>query len=579
MPDDLTTGGLAEDPIAMEVFANRLLSISEEMGNALIRSSFSTNIKERRDASVGLLDAAGRCITQAAHMPMHLGSLLGSVLAVLERYPAEAMQEGDAFICNDVFLAQGTHQPDITIVTPIFHGSRVRFFAANVGHHSDVGGPHPGSMSQSARTIFEEGIRIPVMRFTRGGRIDEDLLNMIAHNTREPEERALDLRVQVAVNQRGAELMARLVAAEGIEAVERSVDDLLRYTRRRLKARVAALPDGTYRGERWMDSDGVAGGERLPLRVAVTIRGSDMALDFDGSGPQARGALNLSRSGLEATCAYAVKSMLDPDIPPNSGLFGAFDITAPEGTIVNPRFPAATCTRAITANRVAGAIIAALNQAVPADRRMSASNDSVPAMVISGRRASGTYVYIETLGGGVGALHGQDGMEASHVHVTNSSNLPAEALEVEYPILVDEYALVQDSGGAGRWRGGLGIARQIRSRSDETLFTARSDGHFAVAPGLDGGGEGGAANLTFLPVDGKARSLGGSATAIAMPAGAAARVETPGAGGFGDPAKRDPRALAADLADGKTSRQKAVRDYGEEAVAKAEAIWSNKGDG
>jgi N-methylhydantoinase B len=577
MPDDLTTAGVTEDPIAMEVFANRLLSISEEMGNALIRSSFSTNIKERRDCSVGLLDAAGRCVTQAAHMPMHLGSLLGSVIAVLDRHPAEAMQEGDSFICNDVFLAHGTHQPDITIVTPIFHGGRVRFFAANVGHHSDVGGPHPGSMSQSARTIFEEGIRIPVMRFTRGGQIDEDLLNMIAHNTREPDERALDLRVQVAVNQRGAELMHRLVAAEGIEAVERSVDDLLRYTRRRLRSRISALPDGTYHGERWMDGDGIPGGEMLPLRASVTIRGSDMMLDFAGTGPQARGALNLSRSGLEATCAYAVKAMLDPDIPPNTGLFGGFGITAPEGTIVNPRFPAATCTRAITANRVAGAIIAALNQAVTPDRRMAASNDSVPAMVISGRRATGTYVYIETIGGGIGAALGQDGMEASHVHLTNSSNLPAEALEIEYPVLLDEYALIEDSGGAGQWRGGLGIARQIRSRSDETVFTARSDGHIAVAPGLDGGLDGGGANLTFFPAGGPPHSLGGSATAIAMVAGAAARVETPGGAGFGDPAKRDPMALGQDLADGKTSRKNAVRDYGEKAVTEAESLHVTKG--
>lgn len=577
MPDDLASG-LAEDPIAMEVFANRLLSISEEMGNALVRSSFSTNIKERKDCSVGLLDAQGRCVTQAAHMPMHLGSLLGSVVSVLERYPVEAMAEGDAFICNDVFLAHGTHQPDITIVTPIFHAGRVRFFAANVGHHSDVGGPHPGSMSQSARTIFEEGIRIPVMRFTRDGRIDEDLLNMIAHNTREPEERALDLRVQVAVNQRGAELVMRLIEAEGIEVVERSVEDLLRYTRRRLRMGIAALPDGTYRGERWMDGDGVAGSDLLPIRVAVTISGSDILLDFDGTGPQARGALNLSRSGLEATCAYAVKTMLDPEIPPNSGLFGGIGITAPEGTIVNPRFPAATCTRAITANRVAGAIIAALNQAVPPERKLAASNDSVPAMVLSGQRAGGTYVYIETLGGGVGAMHGQDGMDASHVHVTNSSNLPAEAMEIEYPVLVDQYALVEDSGGAGRWRGGLGILRQIRSRADDTLFTARSDGHVAVAPGLEGGRDGGPAEVVFLPTDGPPQALGAGVTAIPMRTGAAARVETPGGAGLGDPAARDPLALAEDIADGKTSRAKAVRDYGETAVAAAEALWITQGD-
>jgi N-methylhydantoinase B len=566
----------AADPIAMEVFANRLLSITEEMGNVLVRASFSTNIKERKDCSVGMFDVRGRCIAQAAHMPMHLGSLMGAVVTVLERYRPEQMRQGDAFVCNDVFLARGTHQPDINIITPIFCDGAVKFFAANTGHHSDVGGPNPGSMSQSAKSIFEEGIRIPVIRLVRAGELDVDLLEMIAHNSREPAERMLDLRAQVAVNERGAELMRRLVATDGIAATEAAIEALLAYTKRRLRARIAALPDGEYSGERWMDGDGVPGGPPLVLRAKVVVKGEDLLLDFAGSGPQARGALNIAPNALEATCYYAVKALLDPDLPANSGLFDAIRISAPEGSIVNPRFPAATAARAIACNRLSGAIFDAMNPVLPPEKRMAHSHDSVPAILVSGQRRTGTYVYIETIGGGAGARHGADGAEAVQMHVTNSSNLPAEAFEIEYPLLVDEYALVPDSGGAGQWRGGLGIARQVSSRVDGSVLTARGEGHEKVAPGLDGGLPGGRATLVIEPGTPRERLLPTATTALPMTTGIGVRMETPGGGGLGDPAARHPHALAADILDGKVSRHAAERDYGKDRVAAALAAWRER---
>ena len=574
MPDTQPAPGA--DPVAMEVFANRLLSITEEMGHILIRASFSTNIKERKDCSVGMFDAKGRCIAQAAHMPLHLGSLLGAVRSVLEHTPASRMVEGDAFICNDVFLARGTHQPDITIVTPIFHQGRVAFFAVNTGHHSDVGGPYPGSMSQSARSIFEEGIRIPVMRICRAGELDEDLLAMIAHNSREPVERTLDLKAQVAVNWRGAALMLRLVEADGIAAVERAIDDLIAYTGRRLRARIAALPDGEYRGERWMDSDGVAGGEPIRLCAKVVIKGSDLLIDFEGSAPQARGAMNVAGVALEATCYYAAKALLDPELPANSGLFETVRIAAPEGSILNPRFPAATAVRAITCNRAAGAIFDAMAQVVAPERNMAGSHDSVPLLLVSGQRRSGTYVYIEVIAGGIGARLGEDGADATQVHTTNSSNLPAEALEIEYPLLVDEYALVPDSGGAGRWRGGLAIGRQIRARGDGAVLTARGEGAITAAPGFAGGQPGGLATLRHSPGTAQERRLPTATTALPMQAGDSVRMETPGGGGFGDPAQRAPAAIAADIMDGKVSRAAAERDYGADRVAAALAAWEDR---
>jgi N-methylhydantoinase B len=542
------------DPIAMEVFSNRLLSITEDMGSTLIRSSFSTNIKERKDCSVGLFDAGGRLIAQAAHIPLHLGSLLGSVHAVLAHCDVAHMRDGDAFVLNDPYLAGGTHMPDIAIVTPVFIDGAVRAFAANVGHHSDVGGPVPGSISGRARSIFEEGLRLPVIRLVRGGELDEDLLALIAHNSRDPEERSLDLKVQVATNVRGVSLMRDLVRRMGLAAVTAVVDDLLAYTARRLRNRIRDMADGEAGFTAWLDDDGL-GGDPVPIRATVAVRGDTLAVDFAGTAPETRGAFNVPESALRATVYYTVKTLLDPDLPPNSGLFDCVAIRAEPGTLVNPRFPAAVGARSITCNKIARALFGAFAQLLPADRAMASSHDSVPAIIFSGprRTGDGSFVYLETIGGGMGARCDTDGMEAIHVHLTNTSNLPVEALENEYALLVDEYVLVPDSGGAGRHRGGLGIARQIRATRDGVVFSVRSDGHVLGAPGLAGGMPGGTARLVRNIGTGSEETLSSKTASIVLAAGETVRIETGGGGGFGVPSERDPAALAADLRDGKVS--------------------------
>ncbi|HEX3405459.1 MAG TPA: hydantoinase B/oxoprolinase family protein [Acetobacteraceae bacterium] len=552
------------DPIAMEVFSNRLLSITEDMGNTLIRSSFSTNIKERKDCSVGLFDAGGRLIAQASHIPLHLGSLLGSVQAVLARYDVTQMRDGDAFVLNDPYLAGGTHMPDISIVTPVFIGGAVRAFAANVGHHSDVGGPVPGSISGRARSIFEEGLRLPVIRLVRGGELDEDLLALIAHNSRDPDERSLDLKVQVAANARGVRLTQELVGRMGQAAVTEAVDDLLAYTARRLRNRVRDMADGQSSFTSYLDDDGL-GGDPVPIRATVIVRGETLTVDFAGSGPETRGALNVAESALRATVYYAVKTLLDPNLLPNSGMFECIDIRAEPGSLVNPRFPAAVGARSITCNKIARALFGAFASLLPPDRAMASSHDIVPAIIFSGPRRGddGTFVYLETVGGGMGARSDADGMEAIHVHLTNTSNLPAEALENEYSLLVDEYALVADSGGAGRYRGGLGIARQIRATRDGIVFSVRSDGHVLGAPGLEGGGQGGTARLLRNAGTNQQEALSSKTASIVLAAGETIRLETPGGGGFGNPADRDPASLAADVRGGKISPARARQDYGD----------------
>lgn len=561
------------DPIAMEVFSNRLLSMTEDMGNTLVRSSFSTNIKERKDCSVALFDGLGRLVCQASHVPLHLGSLMGSVTAVLKACPVERMRDGDAFICNDPYLAGGTHMPDISIVTPVFIDGAVRFFAANIGHHSDVGGSVPGSISGTARSIFEEGLRIPVIRIVRAGELDEDLLNLVSQNSREAEERSLDLKVQIATNERGKRLLQGLAAQMGLAAMTAAIDDLLAYTARRLRNRIRDMQDGKASFVAFLDDDGL-GGEPVPLQANVIVEGERLILDFAGSGPQARGAMNVAESALLATCYYVVKTLLDPELLPNSGMFACVEVSAPAGSIVNPAYPAPVGARSITCNKVARALFGAFAQLLPPERAMASSQDVVPVIIFSGqrRRNDGTFVYLESMGGGAGARYDGDGMDGIHVHITNTSNLPAEALENEYALLVDEYALVEDSGGAGRHRGGLGIARQISATRDGIVFSARSDGHRAGAPGLFGGRDGRVARLLRDHGTERETELSSKISNLVLEAGQSVRLETPGGGGFGPPAERTLAALAEDIRSGKCSRAAAERDYGVERVEQALAL-------
>ncbi|HTK00541.1 MAG TPA: hydantoinase B/oxoprolinase family protein [Bordetella sp.] len=564
MAESNRTDDVLADPIGMEVFCNRLLSITEDMNNTLVRASFSTNIKERKDCSVALFDAAGRLVAQGTQIPLHLGSLDGAMQAILERHPVDSIADGDIFICNDPYLANGSHLPDINIVTPVFWEGRLCFFAANIAHHADVGGPVPGSIAGGLNSIFAEGIRIPVTRIARAGKIDDDLLNLICANTRDPEERLLDLRVQMATNRRGAAAMQGLIRQMGLDAVLRSVDDVIRYTRRRLLNRIAELKQGSYTFHSDLDDDGL-GGDPVRIQVMLTVHPDRLHFDFTGSGRQARGAMNLPVNALRASVYYAVKALLDPDIAPNAGLFEPIDIYAPLGTITNPEHPAAVGARSITAQKVAGAIFGAFRGLLPPEKIMASGNDCCPAIVFSGKWATrpGQFVYLETLGGGAGARHDSDGMDAIHVHMTNTSNLPVEALENEYPLLMDEYSMIPDSGGAGRTRGGLAIAKQIRALVPGIVFSARSDSHtVGVATGVDGGLDGRRARLVRNHGTPRQEELFSKTASITLEADESVRIETPGGGGYGAPALRTPERLRRDLLDGKVGEAAARDVYG-----------------
>ena len=556
------------DPIAMEVFSNRLLSITEDMNNTLVRSSFSTNIKERRDCSVALFDGRGRLVAQGTQIPLHLGSLAGGVDALLRDVALADMRDGDVFICNDPYLANGSHLPDINLITPVFWEGRLVAFAANTGHHADVGGAVPGSIAGGSRSIFEEGIRIPVTRIMAAGEVVTDLMKLIVSNTRDPVERELDLRVQIATNARGADAVRDLMRRQGADSVRRAMSDVIAYTRRRIGNRIAELAEGEHSFTSWLDDDGM-GGDPVPIKVTVRVAQGRLRFDFAGSGAQARGAINVPINALRACVYYAVKALLDPELPPNAGLFDPIDIEAPSGTIVNPNPPAACGARSITCQKIAGTIFGAFRDLLPADRVMASSNDTCPAIVFSGPLAKrqGQYVYMETLGGGGGARFDQDGMNGVHVHMTNTSNLPAEALENEYPLLLEEYGLVEDSGGAGRTRGGLGLVRQIRALVPGTVFSARSDSHtVGVAEGVLGGGEGRRARLTRNPGRPGEQVLFSKVARLELAPNDSIRIETPGAGGCGRPADRPAQSLVRDIRDGYVSIDAARAAYGAQRV-------------
>jgi N-methylhydantoinase B len=559
----------------MEVFSNRLMSITENMNNTLVRSSFSTNIKERRDCSVALFDRVGRLIAQGTQIPLHLGSLNGGIAALLERVQRTSIREGDVFICNDPYAANGTHLPDITLITPIFWAGQIELFAANIGHHADVGGSVPGSIAGGARSVFEEGIRLPVTRICKAGHLDEELLELIGLNTRDPLERKLDLRVQIATNACGVSEASALIGQMGIDEVRRAIDDLIDYTERRTRRRIADLRPGNYAFTEYLDDDGMGGD---PVRICATVRvqGDQLVVDFQGSGAQARGAMNVPLNALQACVYYSIKALLDPELLPNAGLFQAVTVRAPLGSIVNPRAPAAVGARSITCQKVCGAIFGAFRAFLPPERIVASGNDVVPAIVFSGQltRREGYYVYLETLGGGSGATSTMDGMDAVHVHMTNTSNLPVEALENEYPLQVDEYALVVDSGGAGTHCGGMGIARQIRTLAPNTIFSVRSDSHTVGIPtGVLGGLDGRRARLLQNPGTPAAKELYSKVARIELQPGDVMRIETPGGGGYGPPARRSVRSLASDLADGRTTRAAAIEAFGLGLVERALALY------
>jgi N-methylhydantoinase B len=472
------------------------------MGAALIRAAFSSNIKERRDCSTALFDAAGRMIVQAEHIPVHLGAMPEAVAAVM----ANAPEPGEVWALNDPYTG-GTHLPDITLVSRTALG-----FAVSRAHHADVGGMEPASLPATSTELYQEGLIIPPTR------LDDGIVRLIAANSRNPDERCGDLRAQLAAHRLAEERIAELVRRRGRERVEAAMDELYAYSERRVRTAIALLPDGRYEATDVIE----AVAEDLEIRVAVTVSGEDVEIDFAGTAPQYQGNLNCPLAVTRSACFFVVRALTDPDIPASGGAFAPVTVRAPEGCLVNARPPAAVVAgNTETSSRITDVVMAAFGQAmdVPAQGAGTMSNTTF---------GSSTWTYYETVGGGQGASPRADGPSAVHVAMSNALNTPVEALELAYPLRVERYALRLGSGGAGEHRGGDGVIRELRALEPCRLSVLGDRRRYAPAGAR--GGEAGARGRTLV----NGVEIPGKDTR-GLEAGDVVRTETPGGGGFAPP--------------------------------------------
>ncbi len=521
---------MTHDPIELELFRNLLVSIAEEMGAVLRRTSYSANIKERRDYSCSVYDAAGDTVAMGDHMPVHLGAMPLSVRHVLA---ALCLAPGDVAILNDPF-AGGTHLPDITAVSAVYtHGSgEPAFYLANRAHHADIGGMSPGSMPL-AREIYQEGLRIPPSLLIRGGRVDEELLRLILANVRTPEERRGDLLAQWMAIQRGQTRLSEITARYGIETVRRNMRALQDYSERMMRAALANLPSGSYEFEDWLDDDGISS-RSVRIAVRISLDGESATVDFTGSDPQAQGSVNANYAICVSAAMYVFRCLVTADVPYTAGLMRPIRVIAPEGTVVNALPPAAMAGGNVeTSQRIVDVLLGALAAAAPG-RVPAASSGTMNNLSLGGWDAfrHRPFAYYETVAGGMGASAIAHGPNAVHTHMTNSWNTPAEALEHQYPMRIRAYRIRAGSGGAGRHRGGDGIIREIELLAPCQL-TLLSDRRKRGPYGLSGGRPGKPGRNTLLR-RGRAIHLQGK-TVIDARAGDILRIETPGGGGYGDP--------------------------------------------
>ena len=488
------------DGITLSVLVSALTGIAEEMGSVLVRSAYSSNIKERRDCSTALFDARGRMVAQAEHIPVHLGAMPEAVAAVIARDP----RPGDVFAVNDPYSG-GTHLPDVTLVSQLVDGDQVLGYAVTRAHHSDVGGMRPGSMPADSREIWQEGLVIPPVRLVAGGEYVEDVFDLILANSRTPRLRRGDFRAQIAANRLAQERLAELCRRRGRDTVLEAFDEVLAYAERRTREAIRALPDGSYRAESEIEGDGVSDDD-IPIRVTVTVAGN----------------VNCPLAVTRSACYFALRVLLPDDVPANAGTYAPLRIEAPEGSLVHALSPAAVVAGNVeTSQRVADTVLAALSACadLPAQGQGTMNN-----LVIGGRG----WTYYETLAGGQGASSAGPGPSGVHVGMTNTLNTPVEALELEYPLRIERYELEYGSGGAGRHRGGDGLARSVRVLEPASLSLLTDRRRHAPA-GARGGGPGRPGrNL----LDGEELP---SKTSREVPAGAVVTVLTPGGGGMGAP--------------------------------------------
>jgi N-methylhydantoinase B/oxoprolinase/acetone carboxylase alpha subunit len=547
------------DPVTAEILRSALASTADEMALALFRTAYSTIVRDTLDFSTSLCDASGQMIAQSVTIPLHMGSVPYAMATLFAKF-GPGIEEGDIFILNDPFEG-GMHLPDIFIVQPIFWEGRRIAFAVATAHHLDVGGRLPGSSACDNTEIFQDGIRIPWLKLYRRGVGDEAIFALLRANIRVPDMTLGDIRAQLAACHIGHRAVLDMVGRYGVDTFITCASDSVEYTERLVRAEIATWPKGSVTFTDYMDSDG-CGGPRVKIQVTLTVEGDQLTADFAGTDPQVRGAINSTLSYAASAVGMCVRAVMKEQIPNNTGMFRPIRVVSPPGTVVNVQMPGASSMRGVTGFRVVDVVFGALALLLP-ERLMAAGEGGNTLVIIGGQRPDRSrYVFFELLSGTWGARPDRDGIDGLSNPANVASNIPIEQAECEYPVLVEKYGLVRDTGGAGRFRGGMAVERQWRLLGDQTAnLTIRSDRRDHLPYGLHGGQPGRGSINVLRHADGTEEVLPVMISRT-MAAGDVLYHRQPGGGGVGEPLERDPRIVAEDVRNDRVSAAAAREQYG-----------------
>jgi N-methylhydantoinase B len=547
------------DAVDLEVVKASLSGIVREMQNSLFRTGFSTIVRESQDASCALMNGKGEVVAQHVVLPLHIGAFPACCGAVLKEY-GDDIAEGDAFLINHPYLGGSPHAPDICVLSPVFVDATLFGFCGSIAHKSDIGGPVPGSCSGQAREVFNEGLHLPPVRYQRRFETRNDIERIIGANSRTPELVLGDIRGQLGSDRLGERRLNELCAKYGREKILACFDRLFEMSEQRLRKTFAEWGDGRFEAERFVDDDGIDLEKPVRIHVVVEKKGDRIHFDFSGSADQTKGPANVRPPLVQAACAYCLISLIDPQTFVSQGLIRAFTITAREGSVLNPRFPAPVNTYNPTVHALVDAVYAALSNIVPDKVRADGSGSR---SIILGGRSTYTgkgYVQYEIIAGGAGARATKDGASGITVNQSNAMIAPVEIIESEFPTRILRFDLIQDSGGAGRWRGGLGIRREYLNLED-ARFSIRSMKHIIPPNGIAGGNNGRPGDIWINPEGKEPRRLPTRYADYPLKKGDIFRLDTPGGGGHGDAMQREPERVLADVREGVLSPEAAERDY------------------
>ncbi len=548
------------DLVTVEIIRGALIYAAEEMGIALRNSAYSPNIKERLDFSCAVFDSKKRLVAQAEHIPVHLGSLGWAVKEGIESFNGD-LKSGDMILLNDPYIA-GTHLPDMTLIAPVFYKEELIGYTANKAHHSDVGGKVPGSMAPDATDLYQEGLIVPPVRLLKQGKIDKEILSLLISNVRTPEVQMGDFQAQVAANTSGKRRLKALAEEHGVERLNQAIEQAMNESEKLTRASIAKMPAGKYEAEDFIESTGTTD-EHVKIKVIITVSKNGLSFDYTGTGSQVEGPVNAVYGVTLSGVYYVTRCFTGPDIPMNEGCLRPIKVHVPLGCILNPLRPAPVAGGNVeTSQRNADVLLRAFAMILP-ERALAASQGTMNNVAIGGKNpeTGKAWTYYETIAGGWGGRNGLDGVDAIHTHMTNSMNTAIEVLESLYPIRFLKYEMRKDSGGAGNWRGGVGLERSWQLLGSSATLSVLAERTVIPPAGIYGGKDGGKGEFLIRKAEGTEIRLK-SKTSIKLEQGDVFIARTPGGGGYGNPLKRDPRAVLKDFINGFVSLESAKKDYG-----------------